>query len=156
RDRAKNARQDAKRLDDQLAALPRVRAAEVSAAERTADEGQQALVSAQGQVTRAALVLEGARRHAGLQADRPTATSQLGAVELLLADAERIRSDFGEWETPSSAVPALRGALDDLAASQTKCHDGAAARQKAEAIDLPSLARAVEVAADAEAKAEEK
>lgn len=155
-ERTKKARDEAQRLEGQLAGLPLVTAEEIEKAQEVVRDSDEALEHAQATTTQAELAVNEARRYAKLQTDLWEAKEQLKRVEGLLEDAERIHSEYEEWQRLSDAVPKLRAALEDLRQADRQATQAQEARAKAASIDLDGLKRAVADAETTEDEAEER
>lgn len=155
-DRMRRARDEARRLEGQLAGLPTVTSEEIKQAKQAVRACDRALKGSQTAVTQAELALSQARRYAGLVRDLSEAKGKLAEVEDLLREGERIRSECEEWRSLSDAVPKLRAALQDLRAAETKEAEAREVRKQAASIDVDVLQRAAAGAERSEREAEER
>lgn len=155
-DRMRRARDEAKRLEGQLASLPTVTSEEIKQAKQAVRACDRALKGSRTAVTQAELALSEARRYAKLQTDLSETKGKLTEVQGLLREGERIRREYEEWRSLSDAVPKLRAALQDLRDAEAKGAEARAAHEKAASIDLDVLQRAAAEAEEGEREAEER
>ncbi len=155
-ERMRTARNEAQRLEGQLAALPIVTPEETKGAKQAVRACDQALKEAQTAATQAELALNEAHRYASLQTELSEKKGELQKLEGLLREGERIRREYEEWRSLSDAVPKLRAALQDLRDAEAKDAEARAAHEKAASIDLDGLQRARAEAEEGERAAEER
>lgn len=155
-ERMRRAREEAQRLERQLAGLPTVTPEEIRQGKQAVRACDGALQRAQKAFTQAELALEEAGRYAELQRDLSEKKEALQKAGDLVREADRIRTEYEEWRSLSDGVPKLRAALQDLCDAETKEAEARQARQEAASIDLDVLQRAATDAEKREKKAEER
>lgn len=138
-ERHRGVKAQAEQLAQQLSALPAVSKADLDQATQALRKAERELGEARNDVAQAQLLVSEARRHARILSELRQVKKEAKDQDVLLADAEAIRSEHEEWSGLDAAVPKLRAALADLAAAVKRDREAESAGRKEESIDLGKL-----------------
>lgn len=151
--RAKDARAEAKSLDEQLAGIPQVSEDELKRARKALKEADKGFKEAQREVTQAEVLVHDAGRHAQLLSEMTQAKARLRETEGLLKEKDRIEAEFAEWQGLDQGIPKVRAAISDVSEADTHASDAETGRASAAAIDLVKLEKEAKAAARGEERA---
>jgi len=148
--KARDARSQARALDEQLAGMPSVTDEETRTAREALDAAGREFTAAQKAATEAELLVKDVQRFEELREALAHAKARLAEIEGLLQESDRIRAEYEEWKKLSRAVPRLRGALDDLRSADALIGEAKQARDEAHGIDVKDLSGLASAAAEAD------
>jgi len=151
---ARDARSTADAVERQLAAAPAFDIADLEAAQAALAAAEADVRNSQDVHAQAQGVLAGAHAFADLTAQIEECRRRLAEVEHLLADAERIRACYEEWQAIQAGVPVLEEALREMREAVAAEAEAEEAQRAALAIDVEALSEEARQAAAAEVEAE--
>lgn len=154
RGQARDARSTANVMERQLEGAPAFDPTDLETAGSALAAAEDALREAQTGHARAQALLQDARTFAELTTQIEGCRQRLAEIEGLLANAERIRADYIEWQSIGAAVPVLGEALRELHDAVDAEAKSQSARRDAHAVDLEALEGDARRASDLESDAE--